>query len=180
MVRVSRWLLAVFLLVGSFAVIAPASAAPFATSEFQTVWEQTDKPVRDFGVSRTWMWGPEANTGAVSEPFEYDLAASGNRTVQYFDKSRMELGVPKGSDFWLVTNGLLAEELITGNLQLGIAKFEQHTPAEIGVTGDPGDPTVPTYATFKPLQAAAPDWIGYHPDARSRWTHWVRCRARWL
>ena len=46
-------LVAVYL---SVAAVAPGNAA------FQARWERTDEPVLSGQVSRTWIWGPEANT----------------------------------------------------------------------------------------------------------------------
>ncbi len=65
----------------------------------------------------------------------------------------MEITQPGGdqSSIWYVTNGLLAEELITGRLQLGENTFENHDPANVNVAGDANDPNGPTYATFNPL-----------------------------
>jgi hypothetical protein len=69
------------------------------------------------------MWGPEANTDLLTEPFFE--SPGGQRTVQYFDKSRMEINDPNGdqNSIWYVTNGLLATELITGRMQLGEDTF---------------------------------------------------------
>ncbi len=156
MVRVSRWLLAVFLLIGSLAIVVPASAASIGNDAFQRIWARTDQPVSQLHVSRTWMWGPEANTGLLNEP--YSDSPGGKRTVQYFDKSRMEINDPNGdqNSLWYVTNGLLTQELITGRMSTGNVAFEQHDPAQVNVTGDPGDTNAPTYATFNGLLGSAP------------------------
>src|SRR5687767_1551396 len=86
---------------------------------FERTWARTDKPVADLRVSRTWMWGPEANTNAMREP--YVEGHDNSREVQYFDKSRMEVttdpSVPYDS-IWFVTNGLLVNELMTGQMQV--------------------------------------------------------------
>ncbi len=103
------------------------------------------------------MWGPAAFSGPLVE--DYDDAPGGERIVQYFDKSRMELNhdpsVPDDSP-WRVTNGLLVVELITGRLQLGDDEFVAYQPAGVNVAGDRDDPTGPTYATFSSLLDAAP------------------------
>lgn len=114
-------------------------------------WARDDLPVATGSVSRTWLWGSSGISCAMSEA--YADAADGQRVVQYFDKSRMEITNPYASpaDDWYVTNGLLATELITGNLQLGDTSFEQRAPAEMNVAGDINDPTAPTYATFATL-----------------------------
>ena len=115
-------------------LVVPASAEPISGNNFSDTWARTDKPVAAGKVNRTWMWGPQANTPALSEP--YAGAPGGTRTVQYFDKSRMEDNSwRQASAPWNVTNGLLAKELVTGRLQLGDNTFEQHAPAQINVAG---------------------------------------------
>ncbi len=135
----------------SAAAVAPANPA------FERTWARTDKPVADIGEDRTWMWGPVANTSAMQE--DYAEAPGGKRTVQYYDKARMEINNPSGdqSSLWYVTNGLLVRELITGQLQKGVATFETRAPADdINVAGDPDDPNGPTYASFAGLLDDAP------------------------
>jgi hypothetical protein len=125
-----------------------AVAALPANAFFEQTWQRTDAPVADLAVSRTWVWGPEALTAPAGE--SYAEAPGGTRLVQYFDKSRMEINDPAGdtSDLWFVTNGLLAREMITGQLQLGNNQFEAHAPAAINIAGDPDDSSGPTYASF--------------------------------
>jgi hypothetical protein len=118
----------------------------FHAPEFYNVWERTDRPVLEGDVERSWLWGPAANTELFAEP--YVEAGEDGRMVQYSDKSRMEMPWTEDADPdspWFITQGLLATELMTGNLQLGDATFEQHDPAEIPVAGDWGNPG-PTYA----------------------------------
>ena len=130
------------LAVAQLAILSAAAEAP-ATDAFQRTWARTDQPVADGSVLRTWMWGPAANTGALEEP--YDEAPGGMRTVQYYDKSRMEDASWSGAtDPWDVTNGLLVVEMVTGQLQLGNTHFEAHPPATANIAGDPG--SQPTYA----------------------------------
>jgi hypothetical protein len=130
-------------------------AEPLWHESAHHVWNRTDRPVADGVVSRTWMWGPGAFTGALSEP--YHESNGGTRQVQYFDKSRMEITHPDsdGRSMWYVTNGLLARELVTGQLQVGHTTFEARSPAVVNVAGDPGDGNGPTYATFSGLLGAA-------------------------
>ncbi|HUZ02442.1 MAG TPA: hypothetical protein VMU89_19010, partial [Thermomicrobiaceae bacterium] len=146
------------ILVALAAVAPPAAAAApaFASGAFQSTWARTDQPVASGAVSRTWMWGPQPDTGPLLEP--YGESPGGQRLVQYFDKARMEISHPNGdpSAIWYVTNGLLARELITGDLQLGDSTFHQYAPAQINVAGDPNDPNAPTYATFNTMMGAAP------------------------
>ncbi len=128
-----------------------AAAASFGDSHFQSTWAYTDQVVANQVVNRTWMWGPTPNGDAIVEPY-WD-SSTGWRLVQYFDKTRMEITHPEGdqSSIWYVTNGLLAKELITGNMQIGDDKFVQYAPAEVNVAGDANDPNGPTYATFNKL-----------------------------
>ncbi|HEX3722947.1 MAG TPA: excalibur calcium-binding domain-containing protein [Nitrolancea sp.] len=137
------------------AAVSPVMAAPIAGTNFGSTWAYTDQPVTTGQVNRTWMWGPTANSPALLEP--YAESPNGTRLVQYFDKTRMEITQPDGdaSSIWYVTNGLLAEELITGRLQLGDNTFEQHDPAQVNVAGDANDPNGPTYATFNTLMTYA-------------------------
>ncbi|HBY46893.1 MAG TPA: hypothetical protein DEG70_11705, partial [Chloroflexi bacterium] len=123
---------------------SPTLAAPPANDAFQSTWARTDQPVVVGNATRTWMWGPEANSHAGIEP--YKEAPRGWRTVQYFDKSRMEITHPDASDdgVWYVTNGLLATEMISGSQQIGDDQLAFGSPAEINVAGDPDDPTGPT------------------------------------
>jgi len=133
------------------ALVLPGLAAPPANEHFERSWARTDKPVADGIVSRTWMWGPEAFTGSLMEP--YAEAPNGEREVQYFDKTRKEITSPDADpdSIWYVTNGLLVVELITGNLQLGHDTFVQHDPASVNVAGDVDDPNGPTYQTYAGL-----------------------------
>jgi len=132
------------------------AAAPPANMYFERTWARTDKPVLDGNVSRTWMWGPEAFTGPLIEP--YAESPDEERLVQYFDKARMEITNPGGdtNSIWYVTNGLLVVELITGYMQVGHNDFIQRFPANVNVAGDMDDPDGPTYATFGSLLNAAP------------------------
>jgi hypothetical protein len=129
-----------------------------AIESFQTTWDRTDKPVADGAVSRTWMWGDGAFSVGMFEWYEGAILGGAGyfdiRTVQYFDKSRMEITTPGGhpnadpTSPWYVTNGLLVMELITGRMQIGDESFEQRLPATINLAGDYDDPTGPTYASF--------------------------------
>lgn len=92
-----------------------AMAAEPANPHFNATWSRTDEPVSAGLVSRTWMWGDGANGDALNEP--YAESPGGQRQVQYYDKSRMEINDPSGdsSSPWYVTNGLLVVELVTGS-----------------------------------------------------------------
>lgn len=132
----------------------PLGAAPIDHAAFSATWARTDKPVADGATSRTWMWGPEAFSAARNEP--YAESPGGQRLVQYFDKSRMEITDPNGDPnlIWFVTNGLLVVELMTGQMQVGNSSFEPHAPALVNVAGDGNDPNGPTYAGLAGLRGA--------------------------
>jgi glucose/arabinose dehydrogenase len=122
-----------------------------AESAFARTWARTDAPVASGAAARTWIWGPEPFTEQVIEPYAY--APGGQRIVQYFDKSRMELTDPNADSGtpWYVTNGLLVREMMTGELQVGDADFERREPADVNAAGDPDDPDGITYATLAEL-----------------------------
>jgi hypothetical protein len=121
---------------------------PFADPAFQQVWNRTDSLVAGGNVSRTWFWGPGPNTTGLFE--QYNEGTNGQRIVQYFDKSRMEVNNPAGdrTNPFFVTNGLLTVELISGFIQVGDADFVQFHSACIPMSGDFGDTLAPTYHAF--------------------------------
>jgi hypothetical protein len=135
-----------------------AQAATPANAHFMRVWQRTDLPVAEGISNRTWMWGPKAFSEAVVEP--YAESPGGMRTVQYFDKARMEITNPDAdqSSIWYVTNGLLVVELITGKMQTGHNSFINRFPAQVNVAGDMDDPDGPTYATFTNLLGCPVIW----------------------
>lgn len=139
----------------------PPPAPPSSTGAFQSTWARTDQPVAQGQANRTWMWGPSPFTGTIYE--EYRDSPGQQRAVQYFDKSRMEITNPNGdaNSIWYVTNGLLVNELITGNMQVGDNSFIQRQPANVNVAGDADDPTGPTYATFRSVLNATPTELGH-------------------
>lgn len=118
---------------------------------FLRLWARTDMPVVEGHVARTWMWGP-AITEVMQET--YTAGADGQRTVRYFDKGRMEINTRAGitpDDAWYVTSGLLATELLTGQMQVGADDFETRAPAQVNVAGDGDNPNSPVYASFSGL-----------------------------
>ncbi len=137
------------------AVVTPGPDG-FANPAFNKLWSRTDAPVAGGQTSRTWLWGEKPEQAAKEA---YQQAPGGARLVQYFDKSRMELTEPSGdvNSKWYVTNGLLAKELITGQVQLGDNRFESRAPAEIPLAGDgPAiNPDAPTYASLENLASTA-------------------------
>ena len=96
------------------------------------------------------MWGP---AGFQTKQEAYAESPGWQRTVVYFDKSRIEITNPSGdkNSQWFITNGLLTKELITGQMQVGDSSFETRSPAQIPVAGDPDDTNGPTYASFSGL-----------------------------
>lgn len=105
--------------------------------EFELVWERTEAPVADGETQRSWLWGPEPRTAGMLE--RYIDSPDEERTVQYFDKGRMEVNDPSAdpSDPWFVTSGLLTRELISGTIQIGDDAFlDTGQGASIQVAGD--------------------------------------------
>lgn len=134
----------------AFLALQPVLAAPvISNSAFQRVWTRQDWPVSQGYTDRSWTWGP----GPISETLREDYVegVDAKRTVQYFDKSRMEINDPTAdpNSAWYVTNGLLPIELMTGRQQNGNNRFEYRGPARISAIGDPGN--FPTYADLLPL-----------------------------
>ncbi len=133
----------------------PTQPSNFADPAFLSTWTRTDKPVSSGQVKRSYYWGPSPGDGRVvlSLYERYDEAPNGKRVVQYFDKSRMEINNPDGdkSSPFYVTNGLLAVELITGQIQVGNKAFIAYHPADINLASDVNDIglTTPTYASFR-------------------------------
>jgi hypothetical protein len=129
---------------------APVLAAPtIGNGAFQRTWERQDRAVVEQVSGRSWTWGPTPNSALMREA--YLEAPEGLRSVQYFDKSRMEINDPTADPnaLWYVTNGLLPIELMTGRLQVGNNQFEWRTPARVSTVGDPGQ--FPTYADLLPF-----------------------------
>lgn len=125
---------------------SPDDRHVFANDHFRVRWERTDLPVSRDTVDRTYIWGPEPLTPGITEP--YADVPGGERTVQYWDKTRMELANPGApvDELWAVTNGLLVIEMIEGKIQVGDAQFEDAEPAEVPIAGDLTGETGPTYA----------------------------------
>ncbi|MGI8857829.1 MAG: hypothetical protein ACR2JW_18995 [Thermomicrobiales bacterium] len=123
----------VLLLLSVVGMTTLQASSAYADPQFDAQWKQGEAITPNF-------WGPLANAKDV--PPEQDKEATGGtRTVQYFDKGRMELTNGK------VTNGLLATELVRGQIQAGDATFTPQAPPAIPIAGDPDNPG-PTYATL--------------------------------
>ena len=134
-----------------FARPAAAATRDDASAAFDRTWERTDYPVANMLVARTWIWGPQPLFVPFKEP--YTDAQGGERWVLYYDKARMEFPDANADpdSTWSVTNGLIARELITGQMQTGDTHFEQHSPSTQNVAGDAHDPQAPAYASFTDL-----------------------------
>lgn len=150
MPRFPRWSPALLLLIVVISLPLSAFATQPANNAFFRTWERTERPVSDRAANRTWMWGPVAVTGAITEP--YLEAPGGYREVQYFDKTRMEINNPLADpdSLWYVTNGLLAKELITGRVQVGNLSHVDTEPSRSQIAGD-RHPASPTYLTLSHL-----------------------------
>jgi hypothetical protein len=125
----------------ALSVVAPAAAYhengdhPFGDPRFEERRDRTERPVIEGEVDRTWIWGPSPYTEAFFEP--YADSPDGERMVQYFDKSRMEINDPDAEGLWAVTNGLLVVEMIEGAIQIGDAEFDHSPePADMPIAGD--------------------------------------------
>lgn len=140
------------LLVSLVGMATIQAASSYADPQFKTQWEQGEAITPNF-------WGPLAN---AKDGQDEQYKESGKRKVQYFDKGRMELTNGK------VTNGLLATEIITGQIQTGDNTFQAQAPPAIAIAGDPTNP-VPTYATLATkavsLRATAQSKIGSNVTA---------------
>lgn len=136
---------AALLLAAQTALAAPA----FGNPSFQRIWDRQDRAVAEHISDRSWTWGPAPLSDALWEQFAEGV--DGKRTVQYFDKSRMEINDPTADPnaTWYVTNGLLPIEMMTGRQQNGLNLFEFRGPAKITAIGDPDQ--FPTYADLLPL-----------------------------
>ncbi len=121
--------------------VQPATAVSvFASPTFQQQWQQGEAVAPNF-------WGPLANArDGQQEP--YKETRGGQRLVQYFDKGRME------QTNSVVTNGLLATELVKGQIQIGDTTFQRQPPPAIPIAGDPDNPG-PTYAGLSSKGASA-------------------------
>jgi len=137
---------------------------PTLDPAFMHVWERTDRPVQDGRVARSWYWGPLI----LQDGFEpYRDAPNHERYVVYFDKSRMELTDPTGAraNPFFITNGLLVVEMVSGQVQMGDAVFQERVPNPRIVAGDENG-VAPGYAAFRGVtttvsgEHAAPNRIG--------------------
>jgi hypothetical protein len=130
---------------------------------FARVWGEADAPVAAGQAPRSWLWGPAPRFLAQEA---YAEGPGGRHLVQYYDKSRMEVNHPASSphDPYYVTNGLLAVEMVSGEIQTGdTIRVRASVPCTIPVVGDArkDNPVAPGYATF----AAVASLHGEHQAA---------------
>jgi hypothetical protein len=119
----------------------------------EQLWERADGPVLRQDVDRAWTWGPEPIT--TSTEF-YPESPSGLRTLVYYDKGRLDILDPGANtaDEWYAVGGLLVSEMLSGQVQLGEARFVARITPEIPLTGDFGQPQPVTYATLARFSSA--------------------------
>ncbi|MDQ2809719.1 MAG: CAP domain-containing protein [Chloroflexota bacterium] len=139
---------------GSGGPLGPPPAPPDAP--FIRVWAHTDWPLAASLVNRSWVWGP-APFDTRAEP--YREGAGGVRQVQYYDKTRMEINdptAPANSPF-LVSNGLLVVEMVSGQVQVGRTSYETRAPSQEPVAGDTRavNPDAPSYAAMRTVASLA-------------------------
>ncbi|OAN48524.1 hypothetical protein A6A03_08050, partial [Chloroflexus islandicus] len=126
------------------------SAAPFADRHefadprFAVIWSRTDSEAVRGG--RTWYWGP----APWFDYGEFYLNSPNSlRTVQYFDKARMEINNPSDG---IVTNGLLVKELVCGRQQFSDNPLDAIDigSSDVPVAGNPRktNPIAPSYHDF--------------------------------
>ena len=133
---------AVLLLAGMAAGWSPlAAATAFATPAFEQQWKAGEAITPNF-------WGPLATaTDGQQEPYGEPRGRSAPRAVfrQGTDGSRSRIDV--------VTNGLLATELIKGQIQIGRHDVPAESVARTPDCGRPDNPG-PTYAMLGTSAAA--------------------------
>lgn len=130
------------------------TSTQLAVQPYTATYNRYDGPVASGAVARGFIWGPQVNT-ARTEP--YAEAPGGQRQVWYFDKGRLELTSAQTGQ---ITSGLLVNELVTGQVQIGDQARENRSPAAISVAGDANTPSAVTYATLSAVRTAAPRAVG--------------------
>jgi hypothetical protein len=133
--------------------LVPTDVGDFNNPAFATTWFRPDKAVSQIpAVGRGYTWGPLIGNAFDINQEKYNGTM---RTVQYFDKARMEVNNPNGDSTnpYYVTTGLLVKELVTGSRQDGDNSFATLLPSPVQIAGDPNDGNAnaiaPTYASFR-------------------------------
>lgn len=125
--RVGRWsvpIVVAAMAVTLFASVSVGAAQNFADARFASVWNEGESTLPNF-------WGPvRLASDGLYEPYN-----GGKRLVQYFDKGRMEIsngsaGLP------YVSFGLLASQMVTGDVQVGDDAFTHYPPSLVRIAGD--------------------------------------------
>ena len=128
-------LICVAVVLGSHMPIGVAAAQNFADPRFASIWAADEARASNF-------WGPLGlASDGLQEPYN-----GGTRLVQYFDKGRMEL--TNGQ----VTFGLLATQMVTGDIQQGDTSFRHAPPSLAKVAGD-AEGIGPSYRTISDNRA---------------------------
>lgn len=128
-------LLCVVFVVGAYAPVGVHAAQNFADPRFAAVWNEGEGRIANF-------WGPlRLASDGLQEPYN-----GGTRLVQYFDKGRME--VTNGQ----VTFGLLATQMVTGDIAQGDDSFRHVAPSLTKIAGD-ADGLGPSYRTISDNRA---------------------------
>ncbi len=155
--RALRTLLAFVVVSALLGATGPRRADAAASDLFPAIkalWERTDSP--QARGDRPFVWGPQPTLPAFAEPLAG--VPGDQRTVLYWDKSRMEVNDPTAPlDQWYITNGLLVAEMVSGRQQIGVnpTRYAERAPAEVPF-GDLDDPTGPTFRSFAARLADAP------------------------
>ncbi len=135
----------------------PAAPVTLANVAFDRLWARTDALVASGRLARGWIWGPRA---LATRTEEYREGAVGSRAVQYYDKGRMEQNDPASA---AITSGLLARELVTGQIQIGNETFVVREAANLPLVGDERASS-PTYADMAAVaQRRFADRSGRYP-----------------
>lgn len=144
-------------------------------STFYSRWQRADGPIISGAAQRSWTWGPRPWAVQVEA---YAEGVGGYRLVEYRDKARMEVtrsdADTKAPGY--VTNGLLVQEMLSGQIQTGDQRFEPAPcPNELArtgcanataVAGDSVDnANAPTYADMQGFTAAAQQNVGQRTSA---------------
>ena len=136
----------------------PVTYPTFADPAFRAVWERYDRPVFFGQTARSYTWGNQISQGFRERYLE---GPDQQHLVEYFDKSRMEINDPNGdrAGQFFVTQGLLARDMIRGEIQEGDAAFRAapQGPARVPF-GDLDDTLAssPTYASLRGVLDAPP------------------------
>jgi hypothetical protein len=151
----------------SLAATQQVFAAPPPANAFHQVWERYDRAVAEQRAGRSWTWGPGPITDLLREDFSpspQPPLPDGKRTVQYFDKGRMEINTPDADPTspWYVTSGLLPIELMTGRKQVAFDSFARWQESYLSAIGDPGSfPAYPDLISlYQSPGAMRPDTLG--------------------